>query len=209
MKNTLSSFLMFAVGAGIGSFATWKLLKTKYDKILEEEIESVKSAFSRVDSEKETEEVATDPVTDEPVKQFKAEYEDYCNLLANSGYTNGEKGGSELMEGIKPYVISPEEYGEKEEYELVCLSYYADGVLVYEYNDRDTGDLMYEVIDEADVDDSVGVDNLSHFGEYEDDAVHVRNDRLEVDYEILKDFRNFSEIIGENKNTVPAPEDKQ
>ena len=48
-----------------------------------------------------------------------------------------------------------------------------------------------------DVDSVVGAESLTHFGEYEDDSVFVRNDRLKCDYEILMDTRTYSEILKE------------
>ena len=45
MKDTLNNVLIFAVGAAIGSAVTWKLLKTKYERIAQEEIDSVKEVF--------------------------------------------------------------------------------------------------------------------------------------------------------------------
>ena len=83
-----------------------------------------------------------------------------------------------------PYVISPEEFGDIEEYDTISLTYYADQVLT---DDCD------EVI--GNVDDIVGIDSLDHFGEYEDDSVFVRNDRLRTDYEILQDTRNYFDIV--------------
>lgn len=34
-----------------------------------------------------------------------------------------------------------------------------------------------------------------HFGEYEEDAVFVRNDAKKCDYEILKDLRRFCDVL--------------
>lgn len=82
----------------------------------------------------------------------------------------------------KPYVISPDEFGEFEDYDTISLTYYADQVLV-----DDGGDKI------EDVDDVVGMESLTRFGEYEDDSVFVRNDRLRCDYEILMDERTYSE----------------
>ena len=46
MNNSiLSKAFIFAVGAAIGSAVTWKLVKTKYEKIADEEIESVKEVY--------------------------------------------------------------------------------------------------------------------------------------------------------------------
>ena len=51
MNQTFSNLFIFATGAAIGSLVTWKLLKTKYQQIANDEIESVKSVFSRRNSE--------------------------------------------------------------------------------------------------------------------------------------------------------------
>lgn len=85
---------------------------------------------------------------------------------------------------IKPYVISPEEFGEFEDYERISLSYYADQVLADEDDEK---------VD--DVDNVVGLESLTHFGEFEDDSVFVRNDRLKCDYEILLDQRTYSDVM--------------
>ena len=82
-----------------------------------------------------------------------------------------------------PYVISPDEFGGVEEYEKISLSYYADGILA---DDDD------EVMENAD--EIVGLDSLTHFGEYEDDSVFVRNDVMKCDYEILLDHRNYKDV---------------
>ena len=80
-------------------------------------------------------------------------------------------------------MISPEEFGEFEEYEKISLTYYADQVLTDE-NDEEVDN----------VEECVGVESLNHFGDYEDDSVFVRNDRLKCDYEILLDQRNYTSI---------------
>ena len=45
MKNALINLAMLAVGAAIGSAVTWKLVKTKYEQLAQEEIDSVKQIF--------------------------------------------------------------------------------------------------------------------------------------------------------------------
>ena len=47
MKGTLSNFFLFATGALVGSVVTWKIVKTKYEQIAQEEIDSVKAVFAR------------------------------------------------------------------------------------------------------------------------------------------------------------------
>lgn len=201
MKNSFTNIIIFAAGAAFGSAVTWKLLKTKYEQIAQEEIESVKEAFAKINESSEITEDNLDAPT--PAEEKNPDLAEYCDIIAEQNYTNGEKGGKELMDGVKPYVISPEDFGEHEDYETVTLSYYADGVLALEYYDVKTESMAYQIID--DVENTVGADSLNHFGEYEDDSVHVRNDFLECDYEILKDFRNFEDAI----LITPNPEDAE
>ena len=46
MNCKFINVLMFAAGAAIGSAVTWKVVKTKYERIAQEEIESVKEAYA-------------------------------------------------------------------------------------------------------------------------------------------------------------------
>ena len=58
---------------------------------------------------------------------------------------------------------------------------------------------LHEGKDDTDIVDDpekiVGFESLGHFGEYDDDAVYVRNDRLKCDYEILRDPRRYEEAL--------------
>ena len=47
MNNKVINVLAFSVGAAIGSVITWKVVETKYKKIAQEEIDSVKEVFSK------------------------------------------------------------------------------------------------------------------------------------------------------------------
>lgn len=178
--SKITNLLIFASGAAIGSAVTWKLLKTKYELIAREEIESVKEAFSKRYSAKEesTEEVDDARAKADAAKE-KPSLDTYASVVQGLGYADNEE--EEDME--RPYVISPDEFGEIHDYETVSLTYFNDKVLV-----DDNNDLI------EDVDDIVGLDSLNRFGEYEDDSVFVRNDRLKTDYEILYDMRNYSDV---------------
>lgn len=173
MSCILSKIAIFTVGAAIGSAVTWKILKSKYERIADEEIKSMREYVRGKVKEQ------SEPMPDNSDIEEEENREEYTSILKTNNYTNKEV---EFME--KPYVISPEEFGENgDDYETISLTYYADGVLA---------DDMDEVID--DVDDVVGKDALTHFGEYEDDSVFVRNERMRCDYEILLDSRKYSDV---------------
>ena len=186
MSSKGLTFLAFIAGAGIGSVCTWQLLKRKYELIAQEEIDSVKAAYAERESVEKAGKsfvkgfrdglkVAEDRTPKDVDDMDFKRYTDYSKTVE-------EKKGEAFVE--KPYVISPEEFGEFEEYEKISLTYYADEVLADE-NDEEVDD----------VEEIVGKGSLNHFGEYEDDSVFVRNDRLKCDYEILLDQRNYSDVV--------------
>lgn len=212
-KNALINIATFAIGAAVGSVATWKLLKTKYENIAQEEIDSVKEAFA------EEAKTNREPVEDQQryaedeVKVTKAQMRAYDEIIKNvgysvsSGYSEGVKdlnnevsekikaivdecdeivnnGGKETMVKDGPYIIPPSYFGEDDEYEVITLVCYADGVIT----ESDNG----EIVD--DVEGAIGdCDVRAHFGEYEDDSVFIRNEERKVDYEILRDKDNYYE----------------
>ena len=59
----------------------------------------------------------------------------------------------------------------------------------------------------TDADDIVGTEYPDYFGEYDDDVVYVRNDRLKADYEISKDLRRYATIIRNHREEGDAPDE--
>lgn len=182
MSNGTKFILTFVLGAAAGSAVTWKIVKTKYEQIAQEEINSVKEVFARRLDECMGNGEA---VEDEPkLTEEEIEKKEYADIVINYTEKKEEKGGSATMNvGSIPYVITPEEFDELDEYDTSSLTYYEDGILTDEYD---------EIVE--DIDDIIGIDSLQHFGEYEDDSVFVRNDRLKCDYEILLDHRRYRDL---------------
>ena len=172
-NTTLNNFVIFTIGAAIGSAVTCKIVKDKYERLAQEEIDSVKKVFSVKKEKEETEEEKDEEEIKEEVKS------EYAAKVKEYGYSPDDEEDDEDMD--KPYVISPNEYDELG-YKTVSLEYFEDGVLLNEQG---------KIIKNAD--DLIGIDPSEHFGEYEEDSVFVRNDRLRTDYEILKREGLYSE----------------
>lgn len=183
MNDKLSSVIIFCGGIFIGGFLTWDLFKTKYEKIADEEIASVKETFEHRESR--------------PDKNYKVEEElkgndAYVNIIDSNSYRNysnttietNKKGGTADMELNHPYVITPEQYEDNVDYTKVSLTWYSDEVL-----EDDWGNVL-------DPDDVIGRDALATFGQYEDDSVFVRDDDEQIDYEVLRDTRSYEETYG-------------
>ena len=192
MKN----LLCFVAGAAIGSVVTWKLIEKKYKDLADEEIESVIETFKNrkpritkdnvketvekvINKYKEPKEIVEDIVTSE---RYSIENEEEIDEDDESNYTVNIDNDIEV---VTPYVITPEQFGEYNEYGTKTLTYYADNVLTDEIDNPITSEEMETMI---------GPDALDHFGEYEDDSVYIRDEMNEMDYEILKSEKKFSEI---------------
>jgi hypothetical protein len=194
--NKTINFMMFVLGVAVGSVVTWRYVEKKYEQIAQDEIDSVKEVFSRREAE----------FTENTEARIKADNAkekpsviEYAARLREQGYTNYSDMADEKPEEVKeapmtvdkPYVIAPEEFGDLDDYETISLTYYADQILA------DDNDVIVD-----DVEDVVGFDSLNSFGEYEDDSVFVRNDRLKCDYEILLDQRKYSSVIRRKPHEV-------
>lgn len=187
MNNKAVFGLGLIIGGVAGVAASWQYFKTKYQDISDEEIASVKETFAK----REPIEVGSDMQNKAEQTREKPDIATYANILKENGYrdySNAESQEKPKKQPVKikedkPYVISPDSFGEMDDYNRISLTYYADGVLA----DEDD-----EVVD--DMDATVGSDALDHFGEYEDDSVFVRNDSRKCDYEILLDTRNYTDV---------------
>lgn len=180
MSNKIFGIASFAAGAIFGALAAWSYAKEKYARISQEEIASVKAAFSekKVQSEASG---ASDVIEENPQPSEESpDISQYTGVLQQTGYTPGK----ESSQTDAPYVISPEEFGEFDDYETIDLIFYADGILA-----DDNDDLV------EDLEEVVGFSSLTHFGEFEEDTVFVRNDRLKCDFEILRDQRSYKDAI--------------
>lgn len=204
MRASTKMFI-FAAGALVGSLSTWYATRKYYEKIANDEIESMKEWLARrvEEQDEKAEEQSSEPAEKPTSPSMKPNLMEYAAMVKDLGYTDYSrrteepekeaKEDEEVDEMDRPYVIEPEEFGECD-YEEVSLTHYADGVLT------DEQDNPIE-----DVDSMVGEDYAEHFGEYEDDSVFVRNDRMQTDFEILADQRNYSDL---DKNKSYPTEDE-
>lgn len=190
MTNKSAIIIAFTLGAAVGSVASLLLLKNKYERIAQEEIDSVTEMLYKRSNDsgepKNVDDIFNNPddVTVQDVSRMNLEHK--LNECGYSSYThykldpNAKTEEKVENDRVEPYVISPDEFGELDNYETVSLYYYADGILA----DEDD-----EIVE--DVDYIIGKESLEHFGEYEDDSVFVRNDELGSDYEILLNDQPF------------------
>lgn len=201
-----------AVGAGVGYYVAKRRLTTKFDKIAQDEIEQMRSHYrakeaarqeqtEKPDLQDKVKELGYVPPREEkspavaPVPEPEAK-----NVFEEHGEEGGERGLStdvwdhdkELASRVvgQPFVIHREEFGDGDREKTTLTYYVQDDVLANEADQRMEG-----------IDETVGLENLEKFGHGSDDAnvVYVRNDRLDVDFEIVRSGGSFTaEVLGQD-----------
>lgn len=189
----MKGVFIFLAGAGVGAGATWYFVKKHYEKVADEEIKDVVTRFKAY---KETLQKEYESVPDENpnpnyeensrrnnVVQMERPISSDFNEELSNGIIDDPKGENE---GVAPYVISEEEFGEIEDYDQKTLFwYYRDNILA---TDEDL-----EVEDKF---TTVG-DALEEFKKDRYlERVLVRNEQDETDYEILVSEKHFYEVTG-------------
>lgn len=189
MNRLICSAIGFVTGSIIGSAITYMILRKPMEEEFQRRVDSIKDTYRKESEkyaiknyEKGVEEAKNKTTVEEKLKVFSTERTDYTQFWRGD---DSDKKDSPLKKEAKISIISPEEFGEMG-YQTINLTYFADGVLV---DDR------YGVMEEDELEMAVGRDSLSHFGDYEEDSVHVRNEQREIDYEILLDPRTYEEFL--------------
>jgi len=187
MNKKISNILSFSVGViagGVaGYFGTKKYLEAAFEEDLHDQIEDVKHYYSLLRKEGD---FSSPEAAKETLSQVVRQYQfDQPEDPANDEI---EEPQEEKIDTENPYIVSLEEFmEERQDLDKITLTYYeGDDVLT---DDRDVAILDYEK--------NIGNDALSKFGHLSKDpnVVYVRNEKLEIDYEILKDHRSFSEAV--------------
>lgn len=201
MNKGINNLIWTVVGACIGASATYVIVKKKYEDILETEIQSVKDSYNKMakdladknESEKKriilettnqitgylqessadgTEEVLETEENEEP-EEFDEE------VIVKTKKVTKEKPHAKSMNSFKgaPEIISEDDYGSEDEFNLVTLYYLAEN-----------GDILDEdhdlIEDPASL---IGEENMAALPDKfeSDDCVYVRNFQRQCDYEVL------------------------
>lgn len=193
--NKLHVFLAFVAGGVCGVLGTKTYFEDLYRRQYEEDLESVKKVWTYKKPVEDDSKEDNEPVLDKEPREN--EMYQYAKILQKKGYTNysdtpvdtSEMTAPEVYtppENYKdPYPIPPDILG-SDGYDQITLFYTEDKVLL---NEDDTK------VDN--IEDVVGLDSLNHFGEYEEDVLYVRNERLRTDYEVLMDPRTYPQVLEE------------
>ncbi|MCF8018153.1 MAG: hypothetical protein K9L62_02020 [Vallitaleaceae bacterium] len=207
MNSKLVNLAFLTVGVSIGVASTWYYFKNKYEeqakidlderlnRQLNSEVKKKVKFKQDIDNSDEMglpTDISADRLT-VPEKPNLGEYANMVKKMDYSSFSNENKTDEPSIDVVPdddpddpPYIINPDDFGDHEEYDLVTLTYYSDGVLT------DQDDELIE-----DIDGMVGYEALSRFKDFKIDCLYVRNDRLGSDYEIISDLRRFDDVLSD------------
>lgn len=213
-KGTIiSAFASFAVGVSVGWFVSSRLLKHRYEQKAEEEIAKVREFY--VDKEEKvktavkakeakTEYKGEPEATDAPDPKAQSSFDmsNYKETVASnakrnySGYFAKDQKIITIVDDPKersgPYMISPDDFGERADDDYDCETYYF-------YKDGTVADADNNLIDNYS--EIVGTECLNNFGYYPEEpySVFVRNDKLKLDVEIINlPDKTWADVVEQN-----------
>lgn len=197
MNKTAVGLGAFVCGLGIGAVGMYVSMNKRFEEEMHNEVENLKEYYEHKVAEyiKNLPENVTVQAVINTVEENDPVEE--VNQIDYGKFSQGKKIEKEPEIEVKkeveevekdPCIIPKELFASEPGYELVTLYHFSDGVLA---------DCYKEIVD-------LGVDYAKHFGNDPDDpdCVYVKNDRLKVYYEILKDLRTFDEVLNEGPGKI-------
>ena len=216
MNTKFVVVLSTLLGTASGFACGWLLAKKRFEHLADEEVASVKKSLTeyyehrdsnaQIKSEpKETSSInkkegIVNKVSDPKQTKTLGNYTDYGKQYrsqdADNRVINVDSSGERIFGKNAPYVISPKDYNSSSN-KSVTLWYTDDNILCDEEGNeiRNYGDMIG------------GPEVFSHFGEYEEDSIYVRNDVTGIDYEILLDHRLYHKSTPTNIYDIPEDDD--
>lgn len=190
MNNCAKEAFIFAVGIAVGAVITYKYMSNK-DEYIEEiiidggqvakAVESYSQSELSHDDENEQELDNESVAISEAYKTSEKESVNYSDMYKDD--KDNEDKSDEKREEI--HQIDPREYGEDTDYTF-SFTLYSDGVLADELDDRILNP-----------ESRIGEGTLSDFMNADSDELYIRNEKTKSDYEIIKDERRYSDVVGD------------
>jgi hypothetical protein len=174
----VKQILYFSAGLALGGLVGWYLTKRHYENLIDDEIEEVKEAY------KEDIEEVRDNIRDNKIYRAKVRNLGYIDNGVDSpeDYYIKDEVDEELRvtnpfpgePADSPYTIGPDAYNDDMIFDKQTITYYAGNDALV----TDEDEVLY-------INDTIGRESLDKFGEYEEDTVYVRNEKLGMDYEVV------------------------
>lgn len=210
MKNIVKNILIFALGVGVGMVVTKKYCDKAHElesddyeddqNVSEEDGDDDENMTFREFYEGETGKPLMEECDREEYERMRNKYDTITETIEKINYEaehynddvepfdaspryNGRDDSKDVREDA--YFIPEEEFECMEDWESDEYTLYADGYITDSYG---------MPVDNDDIDDMLGVNFHTKFEQEGSDQVWVRNERLQMDFSIIRDLDNFEEV---------------
>ena len=195
--------IIFVAGAAIGAVGAWFFTKKYYQEKADEEIESVKESFKKLqeDAQKRADAAKNKPDLSVYVEALNKSAVQTAEpaVINYSGFTEEQEVEEEVardellpkplepnVDRTKPYLINRLPYSDEDpDYTQITVMYYADG----KYADMHGRQIEIE--------EYIGTNLMGYVEETDKDEVFIRNEDLGIDIDICKDDRSYEELYND------------
>lgn len=197
MNTNIKTLLAFILGAGVGSLLTYQTLNARHEQELEDQFNALVDEFELQEDlttspypKVHTGDIFTVENTEEVYKEITHNY--------NKLYKPSLDEVVEEKIAQHPYLIDVNDFNSLRSdiiNDKVSLTYYQDDDVLIDEDE--------EII--TNVYDIIGNEALTSFGKYsaDPDIVYVRNDRLGIDYEIVRLYKSYQVTVLGMKEEEP------
>lgn len=195
--------IIFAIGLAVGATAAYFALKKKLTDEKDKEIDEIRDYYvKKYEAESEPKEKGESPEEEEDneailrVKRDPSkDYDYYTDMYSTDAPESSQEADRDVLDyeddidddyhredrNMAPQIVTPEEYEDLYlELERVELAYYVDDDRLVYYDNVD------EEFDDRDI--AFGPDALKEMGRYEEDMLHIVNERVGRKYEICQKY---------------------
>ena len=196
----MNKLLIFLGGAAVGGLTATIYFKRKIDSLEEEYQKIATDAYNKYISDFNIEvgyshgDKDIQIISDIPNKGYVSgidtanDYDKYVEIVKE--YNNQEE--NETEDNIMPYIITPEEYGDDDDYDTKVLTAFTDKVVLDEDN------CMVDIGYFGDA-----INKKIYSKKNKDTSIFVRDENEKVDYEIIKESISFEEYSKLTFETEP------
>lgn len=194
-SSNIKTIAAFILGAGMGSIATYYILKerleSRFSEEADEKIDSIKRRYKEKEEKLKTdkpdilevaEKVGVKDQYDQVKDQVK-EIKKYNEAVENLGYSNDEK----KLKNYDISIITMDQFDdEATDFEKIPLTFYKEDATLADEEDTALNAILH-----------IGQAGLEEASDTTDDVIYVRNFKTHRDYEISIEDGSYSEIVGE------------
>ena len=194
----MNKLLIFLGGAAVGGLTATIYFKRKIDSLEEEYQKIATDAYNKYVNDFNIEVSYSHDdnqiISDIPNKGYVSgidtanDYDKYVEIVKE--YNNQEE--NETEDNIMPYIITPEEYGDDDDYDTKVLTAFTDKVVLDEDN------CMVDIGYFGDA-----INKKIYSKKNKDTSIFVRDENEKVDYEIIKENISFEEYSKLTFETEP------